>query len=167
MGRGSETHRWDPRIRNFLPWGCIPASPLAAATARCHNGGMVQPSGGSGSIADQIRQAYRTRNLDILAPLLADDVTWGDPGHPRGCRNRSDVLATFSRVMGEGVDGQITELSEGSGGLLCGLTIEWPEGHQRSEDRALFHVYRIQDGLITRIERYDDRDSASAAAGVG
>jgi ketosteroid isomerase-like protein len=120
----------------------------------------------SDSIADQIRRAYGTRNLDALAPLLADDVTWGDANHPRGCRNRSDVLATFSRLMDEGVGGQITELSEGSDGLLCGLTVEWPEGHQRSEDRTLFHVYRIRDGLITRIERYDDRDSASEAAGV-
>ncbi|HEX3839319.1 MAG TPA: nuclear transport factor 2 family protein [Acidimicrobiales bacterium] len=128
---------------------------------------MAQPtSGDSGSITEEIRRANGTRNLDVLAPLLADDVTWGDAGHPRGCRNRSDVLATFSRQMAEGAGGQIAELSQGSEGLLCGLTVEWPEGHPRSEDRTLFHVYRIRDGLITRIERYDDRGSASEAAGV-
>ncbi|HEX3460305.1 MAG TPA: nuclear transport factor 2 family protein [Acidimicrobiales bacterium] len=127
---------------------------------------MEQPSGATDSIAAQIRLAYETRNLDALAPLLADDVTWGDPGHPRGCRNRSDVLATYARLMDAGVGGQITELSQGSNGLLCGLTVEWPEGHQRSDDRTPFHVYRIQDGLITRIDRYDDRESAAEAAGV-
>ncbi|HWE71483.1 MAG TPA: nuclear transport factor 2 family protein [Acidimicrobiales bacterium] len=127
---------------------------------------MTEPVDDGSPIADQIRRAYSTRDLGVLAPLLADDVTWGDPAHPRGCRSRSDVLATFSRVMADGVDGEITELSEGSEGLLCGLAVQWPDEHPRSDDRALFHVYRIRDGLISRIERYDDRDSAAQAAGV-
>ena len=127
---------------------------------------MTDPLDDGSPIADQIRRAYSTRDLTVLAPLLADDVTWGDPGHPRGCRSRSDVLATFSRLMSDGVDGEITELSQGSEGLLCGLAVQWPDEHQRSDDRALFHVYRLQEGLITRIERYDDRDSAAEAAGV-
>jgi ketosteroid isomerase-like protein len=126
---------------------------------------MTEPIGDAASIARQIRQAYSTRNLDVLAPLLAEDVTWGDPGHPRGCRNRSDVLATYSRLMSEGVDGEITELSHGTTGLLCGLAAHWPDPAGKPE-RNVFHVYRIQDGLITRIDRFDDRESAAEAAGV-
>jgi ketosteroid isomerase-like protein len=128
---------------------------------------MTEPVDDGSPIAEQIRRAYSTRDLGVLAPLLADDVTWGDPDHPRGCRSRSDVLATFSRVMADGVDGEITELSQGSDGLLCGLTVRWPDEHPRSDDQgALFHVYRLREGLITRIEPYDDRDSAAEAAGI-
>ncbi len=143
------------------------ARPLAGATCRWDNGAVTQPTGDATSISDRIRQAYSTRNLDALAPLLAEDVTWGDPGHPRGCRNRSDVLATYSRLMSEGVDGEVTELRQGTTGLLCGLTAHWPDGTQGHDDRNVFHVYRISNGLITRIDRFDDRDSAAEAAGIG
>jgi ketosteroid isomerase-like protein len=137
---------------------------LAGRARRWDNEVMTRPID-DGSIAAQIRQAYSTRNLDALAPLLAEDVTWGDPGTPRGCRNRSDVLATFSRLMADGVDGEITELSQGNSGMLCGLAAHWPDGTGKP-DRTAFHVYRVQDGLITRIDRFDDRDSAALAAGV-
>ena len=126
---------------------------------------MTEPIGDADVIAVQIREAYSTRNLDALAPRLAEDVTWGDPGHPRGCRNRSDVLATFSRLMADGVDGEITELTQGTTGLLCGLAAHWPDGTGKPE-RNVFHVYRVQDGLITRIDRFDERESAAEAAGV-
>lgn len=126
---------------------------------------MAQPIADVASIADRIRQAYSTRDLDALSPLLAEGVTWGDPGHPRGCRNRSDVVATFSRLMADGVDGEITELSQGTTGLLCGLSAHWPDGTGVPE-RNVFHVYRVEDGLITRIDRFDDRDSAAEAAGI-
>jgi ketosteroid isomerase-like protein len=129
-------------------------------------GVVTQPTTDADPIAKQIRQAYGTHNLDGLAPLLAEDVTWGDPGTARGCRNRSDVLANYSRLMAEGVDGEIAELSQGTTGLLCGLTAHWPDETQGRDDRNVFHVYRVQDGLITRIDRFDDRDSAAQSAGL-
>jgi ketosteroid isomerase-like protein len=138
---------------------------VAGGTWRWDNHAMTQPIGDAASIAQQIRQAYSTRNLDALAPLLAEDVTWSDPGTPRGCWNRSDVLATFSRLMADGVDGEITELSQGTTGMLCGLAVHWPDGTGEPE-RNVFHVYRVQDGLITRIDRFDDRDLAARSAGV-
>jgi ketosteroid isomerase-like protein len=127
---------------------------------------MTPPTTDADSIAKQIRQAYDARNLDGLAPLLAADVTWGDPGTARGCRNRSDVLATYSRLMSDGVDGEITELIQGPTGLLCGLTVHWPDETQGRDERSVFHVYRVQDGLITRIDRFDDRDAAAQSAGL-
>lgn len=118
------------------------------------------------SIAERLTRAYEARDLSLLAPLLADDVTWGDANHPRGCRNREQVLATFGALMGDGVDGRITELVEGDAGLLCGLAVEWPDPAARPDDRTLFHVYLLRDDLIAEIRRYDDRASAAAAAGV-
>lgn len=127
---------------------------------------MTGTRGDASSLADRPRRAYRDRDLDQLAPLLADDVLWGDVGHPRGCRNRADVLATFSALMGEGVDGQITELEEGTEGLLCGLEVRWPEDSHRRRDPPLFHVYLVRGGLISEIRPYDDRAPAAEAAGL-
>lgn len=120
-----------------------------------------------GPIAEGLRRAYETRDLSLLAALLADDVRWGDVNHPRGCRTRGDVLATFGALMADGVDGEIAELVEGDNGLLCRLEVHWPDPTARPDDRELFHKYLVRDGLIAEIQRYDDRPSAAHAAGVG
>ena len=70
------------------------------------------------SLVDQVRDALASRDLDAFGALLTDDVRWGDENHPRGCKNRADVLKTFSRGMSEGMDGAASELERGSNGIL-------------------------------------------------
>ena len=118
------------------------------------------------TLAEQVRDALASHDLEAFGALLSDDVTWGDSGHPRGCRNRADVLATFARLLDKGVDGHVTEIETGAVGILCGLTVEWPDGDPRELDRSLYQVYLVRDGRIVEIRRYDDRDSAAEAAGV-
>lgn len=117
-------------------------------------------------LAERVRHALSTRDLDAFGALLSDDVTWGDVQHPRGCRNRRDVLATFERVMDAGVTGDITELSTGARGILVGLEVHWPVGSPREDETSLFHVYLVVDDQIVAIHRYDDRPSAADAAGI-
>jgi len=126
---------------------------------------MAEVRSDGGSLAERLRRAYRDKSLDQLAPLLADDVRWGDDDNPRRCRSRADVLATFSGAMADGVGGRITEVATGSEGVLCGLAVRWPDGDDRP-DRSLFHVYVVRDGLISEIRPYDDRASAAEAAGL-
>jgi len=120
---------------------------------------------GESSMLGQIRRSFESRDLATLALLLADDVRWGDDDHPRKCRSRSDVLDTFTRRLGEGVSGEITELAQGSSGVLCGLSVHWPEG-MSGDDRVIYQVYLLRDGLIAEIRRYDDRPNAARAAGL-
>ena len=75
-------------------------------------------------LADRLRAALDTRDLDAFGTLLSDDVRWGSDDHPRACRNRSNVLATFARIMSEGAEGAISELAVETEGILCGLTGE-------------------------------------------
>ena len=117
-------------------------------------------------IADRLRAALTARDLDAFGMLLSDDVRWGSDDHSRTCRNRSDVLATFARLMSEGAEGAITELAVGTEGILCGLAVAWPRPSHHPDDRNLFHVYLVRDGRIIEIQRYDDRDSAAEAAGI-
>jgi ketosteroid isomerase-like protein len=117
-------------------------------------------------LADRLRAALGSRDLDAFGTLLSDDVRWGSDDHPRACRNRSDVLATFDRLMSEGAEGAITELAVGTEGILCGLAVSWPTPSQHPDDRKLFHAYLVRGGRIVEIQRYDDRDSAAEAAGI-
>ncbi len=128
---------------------------------------MAKVADAHSSLPERLRAAYLTRDLEALGALLADDVHWGDDDLPRRCRNRSEVLATFARGMDAGADAEITELLEGTNGILCGLVVRWPDAGQRPGDgRLLYHVYLTRDERIAEIRRYDDRASAAEAAGV-
>jgi hypothetical protein len=118
------------------------------------------------SLVDQVRDTLAARDLETFGALLTDDVRWGDENHPRGCRNRAEVLKTFSRGMSEGLDGTVSELESGSNGILCRLSVTWPEDHPRSDDVDIFHVYLVRDEHIFHILRFFDRDSAALAAGL-
>ncbi len=117
-------------------------------------------------LAEQVRTALEARDLDAFGALLSDDVRWGDDDHPRRCRSRSDVLATFRRLMDEGAEADITELVAGTNGLLCGLVVKWPTPGDDPSERTLFHVYLVRNDLIVEIQTYDDRMSAALAAGI-
>jgi hypothetical protein len=120
----------------------------------------------SAPLIDQVRDALTSRDLDAFGVLLTDDVRWGDEQHPRGCRNRADVLKTFARGMSDGVEGTISELERGRDGIMCRLSVTWPEENSRSHDVDVFHVYLVRDERIYVILRFFDRDSAAHAAGI-
>ncbi len=122
---------------------------------------------GNDDLAERVRAALCDRDLQAFGALLSDEVRWGSDGHPRACRNRTDVLATFSRLMNEGAEGEITEVATGTNGILCRLAVTWPTPSDHPEDRDIFHVYLVATGKIVEIRRYDDRASAAEVAGIG
>jgi ketosteroid isomerase-like protein len=116
----------------------------------------------SAPVMTRLRSAFETRDLDALAPLLADDVRWGDDDdHPRTCRNAQQVVSTFARAMDD-AEATITEMVEGTNGILCGLDVHWRDGRQVE----LFQVFLLRDGRVAEIRGYDDRRSAAQAAGL-
>jgi ketosteroid isomerase-like protein len=117
-------------------------------------------------LADQLREALASRDLEAFGALLSDDVRWGDVNHPQGCRNRSEVLTTFARALSSGVDGTVSELESGTEGILCRFDVTRPEGDPRADDVDVFHVYLVSDGQIVQILRFFDRESAAKAAGL-
>jgi hypothetical protein len=113
-------------------------------------------------VADQLQTAFATKDLDLLGRLLAPDARWGDDDHPNKCRSRSDVIATFDRLLGEGVEGTVTEAISGPNGVAVLLRVEWPNpGEGRGVN--FYQSYIVSDGLVTEIQRHDDRRSAIAA----
>jgi hypothetical protein len=113
-------------------------------------------------VAHQLRSAFATKDLHLLGQLLAADARWGDDDHPNPCRSRSDVVATFGRLLGEGVDGTVTEAVTGPNGVAVLLHVEWPNpGEGRGVN--FYQSYLVANGLVTEIQRHDDRRSAVAA----
>ena len=117
------------------------------------------------ALALRVRASFESRDLVAFGELLSDDVRWGDDHHPRGCRNRAQVIATFQNALANGLDGTINELVVGTNAILCGLNVSWPTGAPRSAE-SIYHVYLIRDNLIAAIQRFDDRASAATAAGI-
>jgi hypothetical protein len=113
-------------------------------------------------IAELLRAAFASKDLVLFGRLLADDARWGDDDNPNKCRSRSDVVAIFARLLGEGVDGHVTEAASSADGVALRLHVDWPNpGEGREID--LYQAYLVADGLITEIQRHDDRRSALAA----
>lgn len=113
-------------------------------------------------VAAHLESAFANKDLDALGRLLAPDARWGDDDHPNKCRSRSDVVATFDRLLGEGVDGTVTEAVIGPNGVAVLLHVEWPNpGEGRGVN--FYQSYIVSDGVVTEIQRHDDRRSAVTA----
>jgi len=110
-----------------------------------------------------VRDAFVNRDVDAFAALLDDDVRWGVVGHPRSCRGRSQVVATFSRVLAEGTDGDLISLRFGDGALLCELEVRDFDGG--GAVRTLYQLLTVCDGKITEIRPFDRASDAEAIAG--
>jgi len=102
------------------------------------------------AIAAEIQAAFASKDLARFGVLLADDARWGN-----------DVIATFERLLGEGVEGAVIDTTTGPGGVMCQLRVDWPDPTDRSRGGVLYHAYLVRDGRITEIRRYDDRASAT------
>jgi len=114
------------------------------------------------AVADHLRSAFTTKDLRELGLLLATDARWGDDDHPDKCRSRADVIGTFHRLLGEGVEGEVTDCIVREKGVAVRLHVQWPEpGQGRGVD--FYQAYIVDGGLVTEIQRHDDRRSAIAA----
>jgi hypothetical protein len=117
-------------------------------------------------IAAQLRDAFERHDLALFGALLADDVQWGEQGRLEHCRGRSDVLATFGRLVGHGVDTKVEDIIVGRIGIVAIMQARWADSRDTRNETALYHSYHVHGGLIIGIRRYDDRNAALDAIGA-
>jgi hypothetical protein len=117
------------------------------------------------AIAGEIRTALNARDMTAFGSLIAEGARWGDggPDDERTCHNRSEIVATYQRLLADGVRGTVTETTTGPGGVACTLEVEWPERAANRRGPTIYQAFYVSDGLVTRIEGHDDRDRAIAA----
>ena len=112
-------------------------------------------------LADKVRVALESADLDAYEELLAPDVHWGPPDSPQwGCHNRNEVLSWYKTARRNGMSANVTEVVAGPDSLLVGLAVSGREPSLR------WQVLRVKDGLIVDIAGYDDRTEAASRAGV-
>jgi ketosteroid isomerase-like protein len=114
-------------------------------------------------MAAALRDAFESRDLTRFGALLADEARWGEDDAPNQCRSRTEVVATFQRLIDDGVGGHIMDLQTGPAGILLHLRIHWPDRSSRAGRDEVFHLYRVHDGRIIEIRPYDDREAAERA----
>ncbi len=114
------------------------------------------------TLAQRIRDTLNGRDMTAFQSLIAEDATWGEGGidDQRACHSRNDIIATYKRLLDQGVHGTVIETISGPAGVACHLEIEWPDNTLHRREPTLYQVFLVRDGLITRVEGTDDRDLA-------
>jgi hypothetical protein len=115
-------------------------------------------------LAARIRTSFNAHDMDSFRSLIAENATWGeDPESPTTCHSRTDIVATYQRLLDQGVRGRVIETSTGPRGVACLLEVEWPDPDHQERGPTFYQVFIVSDGLVTKIEGHDDRDLAFAA----
>jgi ketosteroid isomerase-like protein len=120
------------------------------------------------NIAERVRAALESGDLDAIGELLDPDVRWGPPDDPDGgCVNRDQVLDFWRLSRDAGARAAVTEVVEGADTLLVGLQVT---GLAPTEDRGSetvrWQVLTLANGLVTDIRGFDNRESAATRAGL-
>jgi hypothetical protein len=115
-------------------------------------------------LAARLRTSLNARDVDAFRSLVAEDACWGeDPNHPRTCHNRNDIIATYKRLLDQGIDARVVDTTTGPGGVVCALEVQWPEGTLTERGPTIYQSFLVVDGLVTRVQGHDDPDLALAA----
>jgi hypothetical protein len=115
-------------------------------------------------LAEQIRVALQSADLDAYEELLDPDVSWGPPDDQvSGCHNRSEVLAWYRRGRDSGVRAEVVETVVSKDTILVGLKVRGSSGEADGSDELdRWQVLTIFNGRVKDIRGFEDRDEAVA-----
>ncbi|HEX3334539.1 MAG TPA: nuclear transport factor 2 family protein [Acidimicrobiales bacterium] len=106
-------------------------------------------------IADRVRSALDSADLDEFADLLSPDVHWGAPGDANPpCQNRKQVLAWYTKGRDQGRRATVDMVEVHGNALLVGL-------HQDGEQQR-WQVLRVGPDGVNDIRGYERREDALA-----
>jgi ketosteroid isomerase-like protein len=126
-------------------------------------------AGEPATLAERIRAALGSGDLDAIKDLLDPDARWGAPEGPGDddCRNRDQVIAWWARARATGARAVVTEVTAGPGTLLVGLEVTGTPAAQESGGAARrWQVLTIRGGRVADIRGFEDRTTAAARARV-
>ena|SRR5258708_7370900 len=129
---------------------------------------MVVGPSGPGSVAERVRVALESGDLDAISELLDPNVRWGAPGDDApSCQNRRQVLAWYRRGREAGVRARVTELTVYGNKILVGLKVSGNRTAGREGGVAdRWQVLTVSEGRIVDIRGFEERDEAAVRAGA-
>ena len=111
--------------------------------------------------------ALRRRDLQALRSALDPAIVWQGVREDLLCHGPNEVVAGFVAARDEAYDIDALELIPAPGHVVVGVRrAELREIDGTPLHGEIYNVFAIDDGTITRIEDYADRDAALAAAGL-
>ncbi|MEU3985931.1 nuclear transport factor 2 family protein [Streptomyces sp. NPDC026672] len=122
---------------------------------------------GPGSVTARLRKALDAADCRSLGDVLHPDVRWNPPDEGgTGCHTRSHVLSRCARLGALGLRADVEETFTYPAAVVLGLRIHGAVPPADPEN-AVYHVFDVTGGLITRITGYTDRVEALEAAFTG
>jgi hypothetical protein len=119
----------------------------------------IEPAMTGAAIADRVRNALSSGDLEELGALLSPDVHWGAPGDTNPpCQNRTQVLRWYERGRADGRSAEVTDVFVHGNALLVGMRLN--NGFER------WQVLRVGPDGITDIRGFEDRATAAAELGL-
>lgn len=115
---------------------------------------LPEPSGALSELAESLRIAYDTVDLDRFSRLLDPDVTWG--GGPMGCRNREEVIGWYRESIDRGTRGAVTRVVQPDERTLIAEVTFWAPGQGTTPlpPEVRYQRLEVHEGRITAITGY-------------
>ena len=115
-------------------------------------------------LAERIRTALQTADLDAYRELLDPEVRWGPPDDERsGCHGRREVLAWYRQGRASGIRADVVETVVHRDKILVGLKVSssaQPDDAGGEPNR--WQVLTVVDGRVKDIRGFEDRGVAFA-----
>jgi SnoaL-like domain len=124
---------------------------------------------GPDTLAERVRFALESGDLDAIRDLLDPGARWGAPEGPSDadCQNRDQVIAWWSTARAAGARAVVTEVTVGAGTLLVGLEVTGtPAAREAGGVAERWQVLTVQGDRIADIRGFESRAAAAARAGV-
>jgi ketosteroid isomerase-like protein len=112
--------------------------------------------------------AIRRRDREAAAAFVDPEIVWRGVSPDLVCHGAAEVIDVFLDRRDQEIEVDGLELIGAQGAVV--FAVHRPDTWEIADVEirgAMYHACAIEDGRITRIEDYAERDQALAAAGVG
>src|SRR5207237_291634 len=111
------------------------------------NGQMPKTSSPK-DLADKVRGALDSGDLDAMSALLHPNAKWGAPDDDKpSCQNRSQVLGWYQQARDSGMRARVTEVAVGGDKILVGLKVAGRSAEDDVDGEAdRWQVMTVVDG---------------------
>jgi len=120
-------------------------------------------------VTQQVIDAFTANDLDALAALMADEVTWHAVDAHAACHDRAQVVDLMRHQVTAGVRGDLVESQVVGSCVMVGLTVGAPVGvlpDDMPTDRPVYKVITTREGRVHHIQDCIDRSHAAGLVGV-